>query len=55
MFSTCIIVLSITALFFMKLSNDHSECEVVTQTTVSEDGLTTTTTKRHSCNEKFNL
>ncbi|EDP70643.1 hypothetical protein FBALC1_07788 [Flavobacteriales bacterium ALC-1] len=54
-FSVFIIALSIMAVIFIKFSNDHTDCIVVKETTVSEDGLVKVTTTRHSCNENFNL
>ena len=53
--SISIICLSIMVIIFIHYSNDHSECKLIEETTVSEDGLTTVTTKKHSCNEAFNL
>lgn len=53
--SALIIVLSVASIVFIKLSNNHLGCEVITKTTVSDDGLTKVTTARHSCNENFNL
>lgn len=54
-FSTFIIILSVASIIFIQFSNDHIECSIVNETTVSEDGLTKITTAKHSCNENFNL
>ena len=55
MISFSIICLSIISVVFIKQSNDHSECGTITETEISDDGLTTATTNKHICNEKYNL
>ena len=53
--SISIICLAIMVIIFNHYSNDHSYSKLIEGTTVSGDGLTTVTTKKHSCNEAFNL
>ena len=42
------------AISFIYFSNDHSECETVTEMTQNEQGVTVKT-ETHVCKEKFNL
>lgn len=49
-----LIIVVITAVIFIRLTNNHNKCEQKIETVVKADG-TKVTTKTHVCNEKFNL
>lgn len=47
------IITSVIVIYFIKVNNDHSDCETIIETTYSKDDLVKT--KKHSCNEKYNF
>jgi hypothetical protein len=42
-------------IFFIKKSNDHSECSQIQETKILNKGQTVITTNTHVCKEKFNF
>jgi hypothetical protein len=51
---TSIIVITFSLLFFIHLSNDHIECETISNTVKNASGEIVTT-ESHICNEKYNF
>ncbi|WP_047546674.1 hypothetical protein [Psychroserpens sp. Hel_I_66] len=53
--SIAAILLSVTVVVLICISNDHSECFKVQKVQTLNNGKTIVTTNNHICKEKFNL
>lgn len=49
-----ILIGTISALIFIHFSNDHKECDTVTNTTTDSNG-NSVKTEEHICKEKYNF
>lgn len=47
-------ILTVSAVLFIRYSNDHKECSTVTEKTVNTNSETVVTTK-HVCKEKYSF
>lgn len=49
-----IVLVAFSALIFIHFSNDHIECEVISNSETTSDG-DIVITEQHICNEKYNF
>lgn len=49
-----LIVATVSTIMFIRISNDHKECQTNTTQATNEDG-TVVTTEEHICKERFNF